>query len=94
MSVVVPIYKVRLGHSEVETPDLVLGVTNVMRGDNTVRGILKGDDDLVLSVLQARNGEALVGDQWIKFQIHDLGDQVEVKCDPSFNIADAFLKIQ
>lgn len=63
MSVVVPIYKVRLGHSEVETPDLVLGVTNVMRGDNTVRGILKGGDDLVLSVLQARNGEALVGDQ-------------------------------
>ncbi|WP_229568544.1 hypothetical protein [Pediococcus pentosaceus] len=68
MSVVVPIYKVRLGHSEVETPDLVLGVTNVMRGDNTVRGILKGGDDLVLSVLQARNGEALVGTNGLNFK--------------------------
>lgn len=53
MSVIVPIERIRLGNSEVETPGLTLKVTNVLRGENAVLGFLDGGDDLIISVLKA-----------------------------------------
>jgi hypothetical protein len=90
MSVIIPIYKIRLGRSKVNTPDLILEVTDIAREDHIINGILGGYDDLILSVLSARNGEAYVNDQWVKFEIQDLGGEVEVKCEEAFKLADAF----
>lgn len=94
MSVIVPIERIRLGNSEVETPGLTLKVTNVLRGENAVLGFLDGGDDLIISVLKARNGKANIGDQWIKFEIRDLGNQVEVRCDETIKITDIFALLQ